>query len=47
MQHGIINEVKATVLAVLANVKRWQSDSDFKSEKEDIIDIKNIFFLQK
>lgn len=39
------NEVKATMLAVLATVKRWRSD--FKGEKEDITDINTIFLLQE
>lgn len=39
------NEVKATMLAVLATGKRWPSDSDFKNEKEDITDINTVFLL--
>lgn len=39
------NEVKTTMLAVLAAVKRWPSD--FKNEKEDIADINTIFLLQR
>lgn len=41
------NAIKATMLAVLAPVKRWPSDSDFKSEKEDIADINTIFHPQR